>query len=655
MSDRRALGYRPDIDGLRCVAVLTVLVYHAVPALCPGGFIGVDVFFVISGFLITAIIVADQEDGTFSFLAFYGRRLRRLGPSLAITLVATLALGFLWLGPDDYKVLAKTAKAAAWFTSNFYIAEHQGYWDHVSRNNALLHTWSLGIEEQFYLLWPAVLLLIRRWRGSRLAILAAIAAASFAWNVAIHATAPTDDFFLLPSRLWELAVGGLVALTPRRGLPRGAAIEGILGALLIAGSAGLLSDGSIYPGWWAAAPVLGSSLLIRAGMASPLNRHLLAAAPARFIGGISYQLYLWHWPLLVIARAKGLDSGRDVAATLLLTALLAWVTRRFVEPPFRFALAGPAALYRFAVPTLAGLLLFVALAASLSIKPQVHYQLRLFAATAPPWARTLWRYQFEFPGFPRSHTCFLASKDTAQKFTADCEGAGPPGSPLVFLWGDSHAAALFPGLDALGRKAGFRVAQFTATACPPVLGMQIPVRPLCAELNDFIIAKIAALRPQEVVLTARWGQYDGRDATLGRLDPGAVATTLARLRAAGVPKIVVVGPSPEWQRPLPRIMIDYYRDHPAAAMPLRLATGLSDEAPGSDGLLATLARQGGAVYASPFTLMCGAGGCLTVIPGLTPAEPIIWDEGHLTAAGARFIVTAFESDFLPPPVPRAQP
>jgi peptidoglycan/LPS O-acetylase OafA/YrhL len=650
-ADAMGHAHRPDIEGLRAVAVSLVLLYHFFPGACPGGFVGVDVFFVISGFLITGIIKTDLEAGRFTFREFYARRFRRLVPSLAVMILVTMVLGFRLLEPPDFVHLAKTAKAAAWFTSNIYIAANQGYWDDVARGNALLHTWSLGVEEQFYLLWPVLLWLVHRLKRSPVLALGLVTAASFAVNLAIFQSHPRQDFFLLPSRIWELGAGAMLACAGRPSLSNGArSLAGVVGTLLIGGAAALLSERVLFPGYLALVPVSASCLLLAAGPQAWLNRRALAAPPLRFIGRISYQIYLWHWPLLVFAHARGLDSALDLVGVFGLTIALAWATQRFVERPFRYAGGSAPVLYRRAIPILAGCLATIALAGFLTLKPQLRYQRSLFAASAPAPVLALWEAQFNRIPFPRSRICFLSQSQGPDKFGAGCvEAPLDRGDrrPLVFLWGDSHAAHLFPGLSGLAARHGFRIAEFTATACPPIPGFVSPYRPNCGEINRFVLAEIAALQPAEVILSARWTFYDGHDPSMGKTDVAALGALLDRLAALKVAKRVVVGPSPEWDRGLPQILVENYRAHPAAPIPVRMMTHLLPDPGRAEPGLAAATRLANAVYVSPLEALCNPSGCLTLVPGLDPVVPVIGDADHLTPAGSELLVQMLRNDFLP--------
>lgn len=345
--------YRPDIDGLRAIAVLLVVGYHAVPARFPGGFIGVDIFFVISGFLISSILLGECADGTFSVLNFYVRRCRRIIPALLVVLLATWIIGGFILISFDYSELAKHLIAGATFTSNLLLWNEAGYFDVRAEYKPLLHLWSLGVEEQYYIIWPLLLaFLYRRGRFTFILTTTGLLIASFALEVSLMHSSPASAFYLLPCRFWELLTGAYLAYVQHshRDLIRGsnqsptnsilATILAGTGLAVIAAACELLSNKVPYPGWLAAIPVAAAAALIIAGPQNFFSRTLLCNRAAVVIGLISYPIYLWHWPLIsffhiVDATAPFSESAqhwipRGAAA---LSLVLAYATWRWIEKP----------------------------------------------------------------------------------------------------------------------------------------------------------------------------------------------------------------------------------------------------------------------------------------------------------------------------------
>ncbi len=336
-------AYRPDIDGLRALAVLAVIGFHAFPELVPGGFVGVDIFFVISGYLISGIIGKGLANGTFSFADFYLRRIRRIFPALTLVVASCLLAGYFLLLADEYKQVAKQAISGLFFVANFALWSEAGYFDTAAELKPFLHLWSLGIEEQFYLLWPVLMWLL--WRSGKPLALAigGLAGLSFLANVLGVAEMQVTTFYWPHTRVWELLAGAWLAARQagHGGLPRNARLAdltSIAGILLLLAASFALDRHLLFPGYWAALPVLGAVLVIRAGPLAWANRMLLARPAVVFIGLISYPLYLWHWPLLTFPR---IINGGETAAFVRLAAvagafLAAWLTYVLLERRVRF-------------------------------------------------------------------------------------------------------------------------------------------------------------------------------------------------------------------------------------------------------------------------------------------------------------------------------
>jgi peptidoglycan/LPS O-acetylase OafA/YrhL len=366
------LEYRPDVDGLRAIAVLAVIVFHAFPTLLPGGFVGVDVFFVISGFLISGIILRGLSRGRFSVLEFYGRRIKRIFPALIVMLASVWVLGRAMLLADEFQRLGKHVASGAGFMFNLTLfMDTKAYFGAIT--SPLIHLWSLGVEEQFYLFWPLFLLVTWKLGKKQFGVIVTVAVVSFILNVAAVSAHPLAAFYLPWNRLWELALGGVLAygqLDKSRQLARsdsglGAgksrltmlfspSSRGFLGVLLILVSCVIINERRAFPGWWALGPCLGTFLLISAGPQSWINRRLLSQRVMVFIGLISYPLYLWHWPLLSFAHTanwRGFTPVMKIAAVAS-SFILATLTYKYVERPIR---TSPRVL-RLAVPLFATML-----------------------------------------------------------------------------------------------------------------------------------------------------------------------------------------------------------------------------------------------------------------------------------------------------------
>ncbi|MEH6588530.1 MAG: acyltransferase family protein [Halioglobus sp.] len=330
-------GYRPDIDGLRAFSIIAVVIYHAFPSLLPGGFVGVDVFFVISGYLITGIILQGQAQREFSLAGFYRRRIQRIVPAVLLVLLFCLLAGWWVLLPYEYAMLGKQSAASSAFVPNILFWSEAGYFDSDSKLKPLLHLWSLGVEEQFYLLWPLALVVAARWPIKAAYLIASLALLSFCLSL-LFADDKAASFFLPQFRVWELLLGALIATLPLTRLPASAGnVFAIAGLALLICAVVVINRERDFPGWWALLPTLGAGLVIAAGPRNVLSQ-LLGSKPLVFIGKISFPLYLWHWPLLTFARVmeQGEPAVEIRLAAVVLSVLLAWFSYRQVESRLRY-------------------------------------------------------------------------------------------------------------------------------------------------------------------------------------------------------------------------------------------------------------------------------------------------------------------------------
>jgi peptidoglycan/LPS O-acetylase OafA/YrhL len=498
------LDYRPDIDGLRAIAVLAVIGFHAFPAWIRGGFVGVDVFFVISGYLISTILLTGLERGSFSFAQFYIRRIRRIFPALIVVLLACLVAGWLVLFSFEYKALGKHVAGSAAFVSNFVLWNEAGYFDKAAETKPLLHIWSLGIEEQFYIVWPLLLYLTWRFRTGTLALLLLLLLGSFVLNVHAAGIDPTADFFSPLTRFWELMAGAVLAylsLYPavpqwktRRVSPRviswlvaaGAShaaannVKAICGLLLIV-TAVLMIDGSRgYPGWWALLPVSGTYLMIAAGPDTWIGNRLLANKILVAVGLISYPLYLWHWPLLSFIRIVNGTAPSAAAATLaiLLSFALAWLTYLLVERPLRFGKSAP----------LKAAVLSVAMAAIGSTGYFIYVESG---------------FAFRNPG---AEDLVAAAQDYEHS-----EGLtlGNPNAPQTILVGDSTMGQYIPRVRELIAQGTIdldhnRIIFDLEAGCPPIPDIARDQNPACAKFVDKVLRTLNGEKVKTVALAAWW-------------------------------------------------------------------------------------------------------------------------------------------------------
>jgi peptidoglycan/LPS O-acetylase OafA/YrhL len=511
-TESRALQYRPDIDGLRAVAVMAVLLFHGFPGFFSGGFVGVDVFFVVSGFLITGIIVKELRKGTFTFAQFYRRRISRIFPSLLLVLGVVLAFGWFVLLPEEFSQLGKHTAAGAGFISNIMLWLEAGYFDASAQSKPLLHLWSLGIEEQYYIFWPLILWLL--WRilarrsGNVRAILPPVcmlALVSFALNVMLQPHDPAVVFYLPGTRVWELLIGsGLALFVTVRTLPESARIRNVLsttGALLLLLSFLMVRE-SGFPGGQALLPTIGAALLIAAGADAWVNRRILSRGWVVCIGLFSYPLYLWHWPALtyfnLIQKSDfHLPEAWAVAARALVLAIsigLAWATWKYWELPIRYP-AGRAGIPR--VPVLAvsmAALLICGLLATKSILPRVHDP----ATIALSQAAADWDF---LPINNRMKAQFGLSE------------IGSHTQQAVLFVGDSHMEQFWPRVKgAIHEHPELLSAAFaTHPNCPPLPGLNQSERGFdCPRFYDYWSAVADSPKYRAVVIDAFWETYATR-------------------------------------------------------------------------------------------------------------------------------------------------
>ena len=480
--------YRPDIDGLRAVAVLAVVAFHAFPRWMPGGFVGVDIFFVISGYLISTILLENLARDTFSFTTFYMRRIRRIFPALAVVLAASFAFGWYSLFADEFRQLGKHMAGGAGFVANILLWKEAGYFDTASELKPLLHLWSLGIEEQFYLLWPLLLWLVWKRKFNVLTVIALLLVASFAANLYRIGRAPTAVFYSPHTRFWELLAGSLLAWlvvnrssvaenlrrTCDRWLARimyreapandGRTLENVLslaGFALLAVSFWKITKSTVFPGAWAAVPVMGAFCVIAAGQHAWLNRVLLANRVAVFFGLISFPLYLWHWPLLAFARIiEGDTPARGVRIAAVLTAIvLAWLTWRFIERPLRFGGNGKTKAIALAVTV-----------AILGCVGYATYRMDGFPERAANQSHLT--SQLGWGGDQNLHDNFCL-RHIYNSRAAFCRLTPNQPNPAIALIGDSMAWQYFHGLDKLAQQHGAGVLTLNYANCSSFLGFTI--------------------------------------------------------------------------------------------------------------------------------------------------------------------------------------
>ncbi len=649
-------SYRPDIDGLRAVAILSVVIFHVSPDWLSGGFIGVDIFFVISGFLISNIIFKSLASGRFSFKEFYSHRIRRIFPALVLVLICCALFGWFRLMPAEYKQLGRHLVSSAAFFQNFRLRNESGYFDTDSDLKPLLHLWSLSVEEQFYLLFPAIIWGVWKLRVNLLLTVGVLAGVSFCLNLYAVNTDMVSAFFLPQMRFWELLCGAVLAYysgrhrevpmgqsaidsgnadklpirsVAKKCMPAFSEMASVIGGLLIIASVVLIRKDMPFPGWVALAPIVGSVLIIYAGPEAWVNRFWLSAKPMIGVGIISYPLYLWHWPLISFAK---IELGETLAplvkwGVVAASFSLAWLTYRFIESPLRFGKRCEGVTSILLIASCAVLILGLLITGY-----------RGLGFRYPGLIPDLQAGQFKYPDEWRGGICGLDREQNYDAFAKECFGSVVAANQIrtpkksLLLWGDSYATHLYPGLreEFSGR---YNIAQLTTYACPPILGFVHKQRKHCQHINDSILSHLKDRDYDIVMLAANW-QGVGIE---------GLAQTLDAVKRVARHRIVLVGPPPKWIKGLPRSLFERYLKEPSGQLPNRLAQSLSDKTATLDSTLESLARSRGIDYVSALKGLCNAEGCLALDQGAM----VSFDQGHLTLNGSRRLVSAVHDEIEP--------
>lgn len=640
--------YRPEIDGLRAVAVLAVMLFHGGFG-CPGGYVGVDVFFVISGFLITSLIWKDLESGSFTFAHFWERRARRIVPAMVFVTLATLVAGWFLMRPVDFKALGETSASQAVFGANIYYWNHSGYFSGDAREKPLLHTWSLAVEEQFYFFVPFLLWAMYRAARlrSRAAVLSLISAAfvlSFALSIYGVAHHPRAAFYLLPTRAWELSLGSLVAFLPpdpsmlgRRILREFFSLAGlalILVPVLVYGAE------TPFPGLAALAPCLGVALLIwandrAAGNAPTVAGALLATRSLVFIGLISYSLYLWHFPLLAFSHYLALEpiSPAQRATMLVLALALSALSWKYVETPFRKRklAASRKSMFAFVASGLAAVLVCGLLCMATQGFPQrLSSQARDFAAAESDRAIN---FELTIEEIQPGKLIPLGVSDSTLR-------------PTVMVWGDSHGMAALPAVDAYLNEKGLAGLAATRASAAPVLDWYWSADPASKQhfitYNDAVFRYIQSERIPNVILIARWGRY----ARKGGHNPGdfypSLLATVQRLTAIGSrPWIMLDVPIHSFN--IPRVLSNPAYSDAYIASHCAQPAAQNELEKNDPEILAELEAAGGRIL-DPKPRFLDPTGQYYIIQANGIA--LYWDDNHLTTKGAKLMLVPLFHDSL---------
>ncbi|MEP2830250.1 acyltransferase family protein [Parvibaculum sp.] len=617
------MQYRPDVDGIRAVAVVPVVMFHAGIWPFTGGFVGVDVFFVISGYLITSILVGDIQAGNFSIARFYERRIRRIFPALFLMLGLSFIAGWFILLPSYFEDFSEGVFATALFLSNFQFWRESGYFDSAADLKPLLHTWSLAVEEQFYIFFPLLLALFYRHRLSILkAALLVVTVISFALSVYFVRSAPEAAFYLTPMRVWELMAGCLLAvgMVPRFTSNRVAEVSAAVGIALIAIAVFGFTPATPFPGVAALLPVVGTMLLIHSGESSVTTIGRILSTPVLVgIGLISYSLYLFHWPVFVFYRhlVDGGDGELGMRILLIfLSVALAWASWRYVERPFRRRAPTSTKRRVFAVGGVVAVTFLAVGGVGNAMKG---------------WPE---RYDFRFDPAPvmkagereirkvmEGVRCRVPGEGSTANAHRHCDEM-PLRHPAVALIGDSHASHIYPGLIAEFPDVDFRL--YGAGGCRVLRNVNTrESKPDCAIVGPFFYDTVLPGQKFDgVILSGRWEMAD--------VEPLAESIEYISRYADDV---VVLGPVPRYKVNLPEALAIWKGEYSRKFFDLNEDATVA----GIDDALAARLAGSGATYISLYRGLCRDRKCRLFGEG--GKSPLQWDKAHLTVAGSHFVAS----------------
>jgi peptidoglycan/LPS O-acetylase OafA/YrhL len=615
------MDYRREIDGLRALAVLPVILFHAGFQRFSGGFVGVDVFFVISGYLITSIIIFEQKTHTFSLIKFYERRARRILPPLFVVMAACLPFACLWLTPVQLKGFSQSLVAVSTFASNVLFWRTSGYFEAAAELKPLLHTWSLAVEEQYYLFFPILLMVTwrlgTRWILRLLALIAIVSLAAAQWG---SVKLPDAAFYLLPTRGWEILMGAFIAFYSSNEKPAFKRllnqVGGVIGFSLVLFAILKFDSHTPFPSLFTLIPTVGAGLIILFANQKTLIGRLLCSRPLVRVGLISYSAYLWHQPLFAFARSRSSEEPGTLlmSALAVSTLVLAYFSWKYVERPFRnkqfinqrqIFTCGLLGSGFFVVIGLTG-----------------HFNWGYMRLLSADERATLALQNYDYSNDYRERTCFLLPEQKYGDFSSECRRVRN-GADILMLWGDSYAASLSSGLRATHEN----VVQYTASYCPPILDTVLAVRPNCHEINNFVLSEIKKLKPAKLLLLANWYDYKREDA-IGRL-----AKSIELIKAASPQtKVTIVGSYPQWDPILPTVLVD---SHVSLNGVQYLTMPRYAELSEVDEMLKEVSASTNIAFSSVLKIFCRADGkCMGVIKADSGYALPVWDIGHLTAAGS---------------------
>ena len=645
------MKYRAEIDGLRALAVIPVILYHAGFKLFSGGYVGVDVFFVISGYLITTIILAELETGTFSLIHFYERRARRILPALFLVMFVCLPFAWFWLLPDAMKQFSESLVAVSTYASNILFWRTSGYFDTATELKPLIHTWSLAVEEQYYVVFPLFLMLTwklgKHWMVGLLAVVFVISLVGAQWLSATH---QSFNFYMLPTRGWELLIGAFIAFYyARHNIKKhNHNIEqagSLIGLLLITYSVFAYNDQTPFPSVYALAPTLGAALIIIFATHKTIVGKLLGSKLFVAIGLISYSAYLWHQPMFAFVRERSFDepSMYLMSVLALLSFGFAYLSWRYIERPFRNKhRIGQRKVFAYGALCSAlfiGLGLTGYLSKGLTIRYTAEQRefINYFENSLPEWQyftkidlEEKYRGKCNFYDIPK----YRNKNSTGVPLNSiafECFTKNNIKNKTVFIWGDSHAQQLYPGLKKYLAN-DWNILQVTSSGCPAKLNANDSKVDYCEKSNWFAYKTILDTKPDVVLI----GQNDGHDANTMR-------TIADNLRKIGIKKVIFTGPTPHWRLDLPSVLVGKLFPN----IPKYTFIGLDKKfLTLNQNLKNEFSTIHNATYLSITDFFCTAEGCLTYIGNDVETGVTTFDNGHLSTIASEY----FANNILVPSI-----
>jgi len=629
--------YRPEIDGLRAIAVLSVIIYHAgfeinisnqIYKILPGGFLGVDIFYVISGYLITYLILEKMKSNTFSFLDFYERRARRLLPTLFMVIFISIIVGYVLMMPNQLEELAGSAISSLFFLSNFWFFLTDNYFAEESLLKPLLHTWSLSIEEQFYIIFPPLLYFLykKKLKNIKLFFIFLIVG-SLIFSTFGSFYYKNLNFYMLPSRIWELSAGAFIAHQHinQKIISKTRVNELIffLGIVLILFSFFLFNDNTPHPSIFTSFIIIGTAIIIYYNNNFGLIKNVLSSKLFVGTGLISYSLYLWHYPVFAFKKIKSQSlSEFDKLELILLVIILSVLSYFFVEKPFRDR---KFILKKYFIVFISSFLFFLMIICSYI------YSQKGLPQRYSTEILSLIDFNYEYKKAYQTEKCHIEKKDLITKnFFKNCKIKINKNKDNIYLWGDSLAAHLYPGInDKYNTK--YNIWQRTIDACKPFLinSDQNTKDLTCDKINKFIFNEILETKPDKIFISGFWSKND--------LDE--IKRIIEKLKENNIKNIYLVGPSLRWHDPLPKILLRKYRI--SKEIPRYLYDKNHIKNFKLDNEFREFAKKNSIKYLSLIKILCKKDLTCLVKVGEEPDSITNWDENHFTEKASIFIFSKF--------------